>query len=112
MDAALDICRFLHFSAAMLLFGGSTFNGMLVPAGLRNGMPTYVGRVMPLLALVIVITTVLWLGLEAGEAGEGWPDTVNIDVIWSVLTATAFGRVWAWRLVLAGLVLGALLLPP
>lgn len=111
MDEVLIICRFLHFCAAMLLFGSSAFNGLVVPARLRDDPQPVQRRIDVALALSTVITMVVWLCLEAGEAGDGWEDIVNPDVLWSVLTATGFGAVWAFRLALGVLLLVALALP-
>jgi len=111
MDEALITCRFVHFCTAMLLFGSSAFNGLVVPAGLRDAPTTLKRRIELALALLVVITTVVWLGLEAGEAGDGWQDTVNPEVVWSVMAATSFGAAWAIRLGLGALLLGALFLP-
>jgi putative copper resistance protein D len=112
MDQALLICRFLQFSAAMVLFGGSAFNGLMVPRGLGD-RPTFLRRTAePGLAILVALTTLAWLGLQAGEAGEGWPDTINADVLWSVLTATNFGQVWVGRLILVAVLLAILGLRP
>lgn len=112
MDEALLICRFVQFSAAMLLFGWAVFTGLLMPAELRDRLARPARWTTPGLALLIAITTVLWLGLEAGEAGDGWPDTVSPDALAAVLTATSFGHVWAWRLVIVAVLLGTLVLRP
>jgi copper resistance protein D len=110
MAAALIVCRFLHFSAAMLLFGASTFTGLLAPPGLREDMQAHQHRLTPALVLILLVTALMWLGLEAGEAGNGWSDTINPGTIAALLTETAFGQVWVWRLVLAAMLLGSLAL--
>lgn len=110
MAEALIICRFLQFSAAMLLFGVSTFSGLLTPAGLRKDMSTFQRRVIPTLLLLATTTAIAWLGLEAGEAGNGWSDAINPGTISLIITDTAFGQMWLWRLIVAALLLGTLAL--
>jgi putative copper resistance protein D len=107
---ALIICRFLHFSAAMLLFGASTFTGLLAPAGLRTALEKSLRFSASIMVIVIAVTAILWLGLEAGEIGDGWSDAISTDIVSSVLSDTAFGQVWVWRLVLAAALIGALFL--
>jgi len=108
---ALIICRFLHFGAAMLLFGTSTFSGVLAPIGFGPRLERAFARPQAGLVLLLVITTVAWLLLETAEIGDGWSDAVNPVTIWAVLTGTNFGGVWLVRLVLMLLPPAALLLP-
>jgi putative copper resistance protein D len=110
LDEALIICRFLHFSAAMLLFGAGTFTEVLAPAGLREWLARSFRRPIIALAIAVGVTTVAWLGLEAGEIGTGWADAISPDTIGSVLSGTNFGQVWIWRLGFAVLLIGALFL--
>jgi copper resistance protein D len=105
---ALIFCRFLHFAAAMLLFGASAFVWVLVPAELAR---TLMGPVRLMIAMAIVvaaISAVAWLLLVAGQMGDGWIDSVNPEVLTDVLFDTAFGRVWLWRLGLALVLVGVL----
>ncbi|MGO8799442.1 MAG: copper homeostasis membrane protein CopD [Roseiarcus sp.] len=102
MLTALILCRFAHFAATMLLFGASAFVWALAPAGLARDLTGAVRRIAAVAVVVAAITALIWLGLEAGSMGEGWSDVLNPDMLAGVLTDTAFGRVWQWRL---GLVL-------
>jgi putative copper resistance protein D len=108
LDAALIACRWLHYVAAVSLFGTSAFLEVLVPTGLAKEIER---RLSPLLVAAIGLaaaTTLLWLPLEAGEIGEGWSDVFDLDMVSSVLTDSSFGHVWQWRLAIAG---GLILLP-
>ncbi|MBI1218820.1 MAG: copper homeostasis membrane protein CopD [Rhodobacteraceae bacterium] len=89
MDRALILIRFLHFGAAMLLWGGAVFGG-------ARSVPPRAGRLWLLLAL----TAIGWLMLEAGVAGDGWTDTLDPGTIWALLSATAVGQAWAFHMAL------------
>ncbi|HEX4297295.1 MAG TPA: copper homeostasis membrane protein CopD [Devosia sp.] len=110
MDAIFVACRFAHFSAAMLLFGISVFDGALVPDGLRPRLAGLGGRVSAGLVGVLVLTGLAWFGLEAGEAGDGWSDVVNPGVWDGLATGTAFGAAWMWHLAILAILIVAVLL--
>jgi putative copper resistance protein D len=103
-------CRFVHFSAAMLLFGISIFDGLLVPPELRDRFSRLAGATSNLLVAVIVLTAFLWFGLEAGLAGNGWADMLDPATLSAVATDTPFGQVWVWHIAIAVVLLGATLL--
>lgn len=56
-------------------------------------------------AILLLAGAVSWLMLTAGLMGSGWPDTLSISVIGTVLGATQFGKVWSWQLLFAVLLL-------
>ncbi len=84
----LIACRFLHFSAAMLLFGSCAFARFVVPAGKRDrsGLhpPTRASWASIITVLVLVVTGLGWFALEAGNAGNGWADATN-PAMWAAL---------------------------
>jgi putative copper resistance protein D len=86
MDRALILIRFLHLGAAMLLWGGAVFGGA------RSGSRVVWG--------LLAVTSVAWLLLEAGMAGDGWADAVEPGTIWALLCATAVGQAWAVHMAL------------
>jgi putative copper resistance protein D len=94
---ALVIVRLAHFAANMLLFGTGTFLWALVPADLARALIGPVRRIVAGATVAIVITVVTWMGLEAGQMGDGWPDVMDPAVLTSVWVDTSFGRVWQWR---------------
>lgn len=112
MDLAgtLIACRFLHFSAAMVLFGASLFSGALAPPAFAALLRRCLRWPELGLALLLIVTGVGWLCLETGEIGNGWADTLDLKTIGAVLEGTSFGAVWRIRLVLILLPLAALLL--
>jgi len=105
---ALIACRFLHFVAAMVLFGTSIFACWLVPEGLRPAVERPLRRLAGVALLVAVATAVLWLLLESAGIAGAWGGMVDPDTLWGVLSATEFGRVWDGRLLLGALLLGSL----
>jgi putative copper resistance protein D len=110
LDAALIICRLLHFAAAMLLFGASVFLSVLAPPIVAGALGRPLRQVAAGASLVAAITAVGWFMLEAGQIGEGWPDVISPHTLFAVLFGTDFGRVWLWRMGLAVLVAALMML--
>lgn len=94
MFAALVLCRWAHYSAALLIFGASSFVWLLAPPGLSVRLTPPFRAYATGAAGIVVATMVAWLVLEAGTMGDGWPDTVRPDTIVAVLFDTDFGRAW------------------
>lgn len=95
MDRALILVRFLHFGAAMLLWGGAVFGGARSVSRAVWGL--------------LAATSVAWLMLEAGVAGDGWAATVDPGTIRALIGARGWGQAWAVHMALVavlGLALG------
>jgi putative copper resistance protein D len=111
MDGLLIVCRFAHFSAAMLLFGLSAFISIVAPRPLADryaGITRWTGAT---LALVLVVTGLGWFALEVGEAGNGWADAIS-PAMWAALASgTEFGTIWVWHLAIGLVLLVAAVLP-
>jgi putative copper resistance protein D len=107
---ALILCRLAHYAATMLLFGASAFVCALAPPTLARDLTAPLRRIAAAAIVVAAITALAWLGLEAGAMGEGWSDVLNPGMSAAVLTDTAFGQVWRWRLGLILIFLVALAL--
>lgn len=101
MSEALVLCRFAHFAATMTLFGLCFFCATLAPAGLVATLGRAIGRIKATALVVGVLTLALWLMIEGGEMGDGWRDAIDPDIVLSVLQDTAFGHVWAARMLIA-----------
>jgi putative copper resistance protein D len=111
VDGVLIACRFLHFSAAMLLFGSSAFARFVLPNAKRSGLTARASWPNGLLVLILAVTGLGWFALEAGNAGSGLADAVN-PAMWAALaSATSFGQVWVWHLAISLVLLVALVLP-
>lgn len=102
METALSIVRFLHYSAAIQLFGTAIFETWIATEALSSSLLSLSRRIAVFNAWLLFGSAVLWLGLEGGSMGDGWADTVNPTVIWLVVTSTTFGQVWVANLIFAG----------
>jgi copper resistance protein D len=94
MLSTLVICRWVHYTAAMLLFGASTFVWLLAPPRLAATLNKSAGWLAIASGLLLTATAVFWLPLEAGLMGEGWQDAFSPDTIGAVLFGTEFGQAW------------------
>jgi copper resistance protein D len=108
---ALEAGRFLHDTAAMLLWGCFVYLSALVPKDLarRTGRTLDGFRVGA--ALVVIATAALALPIRAAMIGSGWSDALDPGVLWPVLTATHVGRAWIWNAVASILLAGTLFVP-
>jgi Putative copper export protein len=97
LAALFVLCRFVHFAAVMLMFGTSLFTALLSPQRLSP----YLSRdVRPLLissTWIAGFSAVALLAIQAGQMGDGWADTGQLEIWWAVL-GTTFGEVWRWHL--------------
>jgi putative copper resistance protein D len=110
MTDALVLCRFLHFTVVLMLFGAWVFRPLLLGRELAWLDPS-LARVTRWLTAVALISGVGWLlqitASMAGSADAAFdPATLGL-----VLSNTFFGQVWRWHLLL-NLLLMALLLTP
>lgn len=99
MPIVIVACLFLHYAAAMTIFGAATFQLAMARAD-AVGVD---GRLRPvLLALwaVLVASGIALLMVNAGAMGGSWDDAVDVDTIATVLFETGFGEVWQWHLAL------------
>jgi copper resistance protein D len=108
MEAALALCRFAHFLAAMVAFGTSAYLWRLAPAALRRELSVNLRGVVLVAGLVVLLSSILWLGLEAAAMADAWSGAWDPDMLEGVLFATAFGRLWQVRLLLCAVLAAAL----
>ena len=92
------LCRFLHFTVVLMLFGACLFRPLLL--GREAVLDQPLARVTRWLAAVALISGVCWLLLiTASMAGSGSaafePSTLGL-----VLGKTFFGQVWRWHLLI------------
>ena len=100
MEIALSIVRFLHYSAAIQLFGMAVFETWIAPEGLSTSLLPLSRPIAVFNVWILFLSALAWLGLEAGYLGDGWVDVLNPSTIGLVLTATPFGQAWIWSLLL------------
>jgi copper resistance protein D len=110
VDEALILCRALHYSAAIALFGLSVFMAMVAPSALARMIEPPLRRAAATAIILVALTTLVWLLLETGEVAGGWLDAMSPTTISVLLFETEFGRVWQWRLAFAAILLVALAL--
>jgi putative copper resistance protein D len=101
VEIAFSIVRFLHYSAAIQLFGTAVFETWIASATLSNSLLPLSTRIAVFNAWLLLLSAVAWLSLEAGSMGDGWVDMVSPQVIGLVLAATVFGKAWIVNLILA-----------
>ena len=110
MEAALVLCRFAHFAAAMTLFGATAFVVALAPPDLARALAPAARRIAAAAIVAAALSAMLWAALEAASMTDDWRALADLTSIGAVLTGTAFGGVWIWRLLLAAALVAALAL--
>lgn len=110
MSEALVLCRFVHFSAVLMLFGAWLFRPLLLKAPVPT-LDRHLARLARWLMAIALVSGVTWALLitasMAGSAAAAFdPDTVGV-----VLGNTFFGQVWRWHLLINALLLALLFTP-
>jgi copper resistance protein D len=116
MDEALYTCRFVQFSAAMLIFGTAAFRVYALP-GSDTGAASNVlarfdawfGQVMLAAALVALISAIALVFCQAAVMAGSPAAAADVATVSAVLLETRFGRVWCWHLLLAAILVLACL---
>lgn len=106
LPAWFAACRFIHFAALIQLAGVLLFCELLVPPARQPLLRRAFRRSQSGLALVGLFTAIALLALQAGLMGQGWPDTLRLEV-WRAVLHTSFGQVWFWHLMLVLATCGA-----
>ncbi|MFP3516528.1 copper homeostasis membrane protein CopD [Pseudomonas sp. SIMBA_077] len=110
MYSAMVVCRFVHFSAVLLLFGGWVFRPLLLST--QSGKRAEHYSAYRGLAGVALVSGGAWLLLTAYSMAGSWPDALDPATLKLVLGSTFFGQVWTAHLLLNVLLLIALYVPP
>lgn len=114
MAAALIVCRFVHLAALLLLFGASLLRAWLGQTVLHRqdaqALDTRLGRWQGWLGPLALLSAVVWLLLISASMNDSWAALFSAQQLNLLLSATFFGHVWRWHLLLCGLLAGALLL--
>lgn len=108
---ALDLCRFLHDAAAMLLWGSFAYLAWLVPQALAEDVARGLRPLRNAAIALVVLTLLAALPLRAAMLGEGWGDATNLETLRAVLFETTIGSSWQNQAACALLLLGALFVP-
>lgn len=104
------LCRFLHFTAVLMLFGAWLFRPLLLK-GEALELDRHLTRLARWLAAVALVSGIAWALLitasMAGSAAAAFdPDTIAL-----VLGNTFFGQVWRWHLLINAVLLALLFTP-
>ena len=95
--------RAIHFAAAIVLFGQFAYLGAVSP---RREVPAGFARLAAWTSVLVLVTLLLWLGLEAvSMSGLPLREALGAQTLAVVAAQTLFGRVWVARLLLAAALL-------
>src|SRR3984893_1100393 len=108
MDEVLYACRFVHFTAAMVIFGAVSFRFYALADSDTGAAPSvlaafdaWLGQVTVVAAILALVSALaLLLGQSAAMAGSP-AAAIDPTTVAAVLFETRFGRVWCWHLLLA-----------
>jgi putative copper resistance protein D len=116
MDEALYACRFVQFTAAMLIFGTTAFRVYALAdsdtrsaSSILAGFDAWFGNVALAAAMVALISAVALLLSQAAAMAGSPAAAVDFAAVSAVLLETRFGRVWCWHLLLAAILVLACL---
>ena len=101
MEAALAICRFAHFGAAMTLFGATAFVVAFAPPDLALALAPAARAIAAAAIPLAALSGLAWLALESASMAGDWSAIADPQSIGAVLSETGFGAIWLWRLALA-----------
>ncbi|VVM55189.1 Inner membrane protein YebZ [Pseudomonas fluorescens] len=109
MPDAMVLCRFVHFTLVLMLFGAWVFKPLLAPG--ESTLDASLLRISRWLAVVALVSGIAWLLLITATL-TGRPDAAfDPAMIGKVLGKTFFGEVWVWHLLLNVLLMGVLWSP-
>ncbi|MDU4093177.1 MAG: copper homeostasis membrane protein CopD [Pantoea sp.] len=100
LETLYIICRWLHFSALMLLTGSAFYSALLAPRRYRAVLSQ---RLTPLLSGCAILTLLSALAILAAQTGLMSGDWRNIAqaAIWRAVMQTGFGQAWMVQLLAA-----------
>ncbi|KAB0507989.1 copper homeostasis membrane protein CopD [Pseudomonas moorei] len=109
MASALVLCRFLHFTVVLMLFGAWVYKPLLLRR--ESPLDRALTRISCWLAGLALVSGVCWLLLITSSMAGAWDAAFEPSTLRLVLGSTFFGQVWSWHLLLNGVLLALLLSP-
>ncbi|POA77915.1 copper homeostasis membrane protein CopD [Pseudomonas sp. DP16D-R1] len=109
MASALVLCRFLHFTVVLMLFGAWVYKPRLL--GRDTTLDRTLTRISRWLGALALVSGVCWLLLITASMAGAWDAALEPSTLRLVLGSTFFGQVWSWHLLFNGLLLALLLTP-
>ncbi|WP_085583421.1 MULTISPECIES: copper homeostasis membrane protein CopD [unclassified Pseudomonas] len=107
MAEALVLCRFLHFTVVLTLFGAWLFRPLLLKADATDADL----RSSRWLAAVALVSGVVWALLVTASMAGSLAAAFDPQTLALVSQQTFFGQVWRWHLLLNALLLMLLFTP-
>ena len=111
LEAALAVCRLLHDTATMLLWGAFGLLATLVPRDLALATARRLQAFRVAAIAVAVVTTAAALPLTVAAIGSGWGDALDPDTVEAVLFETNAGGAWQVQGLAALLLVATLAVP-
>jgi len=96
----LVLCRFLHFSVVLLMFGACAFRPWLLGAAPQPALDRQLERITRGLAWLGLGSGLAWLLLITASMAGRWDAALQPATVQLVLGKTFFGQVWVWHLLL------------
>ena len=109
MADAMVLCRFLHFTMVLMLFGAWVFKPLLLGRDTTRDEP--LARIGCWLVAGALLSGVGWLLLVTASMAGAWSAAFEPSTLSLVLGRTFFGQVWRWHLLINALLLLLLLSP-
>ncbi|SFP00995.1 copper homeostasis membrane protein CopD [Pseudomonas sp. NFPP28] len=100
MATLLVLCRFLHFSVVLLMFGACAFRPWLLGAAPQPALDRQLERITQGLAWLGLGSGLAWLLLITASMAGRWDAALQPATVQLVLGKTFFGQVWVWHLLL------------
>ncbi|MBX9409621.1 copper homeostasis membrane protein CopD [Pseudomonas baetica] len=110
MSEALVLCRFVHFSAVLMLPGVWLFRPRLLKAPVPE-LDRQLTRLARWLTSIALLSGVAWALLITASMAGSAAAAFDRDTIGVVLGDTFFGQVWRWHLMINALLLALLFTP-
>ncbi len=104
MSAALQLCRFIQFTAAMLVFGAASFRFYALPEHGGGGLAAFdlrLARLVAAAALAALLSALALLLCHSAMMAGSPAAALDPGTVAAVLLHTRFGRVWSVHLLLA-----------
>jgi putative copper resistance protein D len=107
LASALAVCRFLHFLAALLVFGASVYLRLHAPYDLRQALTPVIRRLTISASIIALVTAFLWPALISASMTDNPASATDSSAIASILADTGFGHAWLLHCVLAAALVAA-----
>lgn len=110
MNEALVLCRFLHFTVVLMLFGAWLFRPLLLN-GEALALDRQLTRLARWLTAIALVSGIAWALLITASMAGSAAAAFDVDTVALVLGNTFFGQVWRWHLLINALLLALLFTP-